>query len=60
MEAINILIGTTVEKVSALKKISFLSAGFEQMPKHMKELKGQVVYRVSNIIVLLEQRMSRM
>lgn len=30
------------------------------MPKHVKELKGQLLYRASNMIVLLELRVSGM
>lgn len=60
MEAINILISTAVVKVAALKKISFLSAGFEHMPRDVKELKGQLLYRASNMIVVMELRVSGM
>lgn len=58
MEAINILIGRTVAKVAALKKISFLPAGLKHMPKHVKEQNGKLLYRASNMIVLLELSVS--
>lgn len=60
MEAINTLIGTTIAKVAALKKIAFLSARFARVPEHVRELKRQLLCRASNMIVLLVLTVSLM